>query len=213
MSRLGLPALALAAGIGAGALLGGCGGSSTKTVSVAGAPPASTQTASTTTATTKQPSTPTTTAATGPPSTTRTATEPAFSAKEETASGAAGAAAAAVRAQGYTPSDTSLYHANQTLRVLIGRRTGSGDGHEQRAFFFVGERYIGTDASAPSASLQVLSQSDTAVTLAYPLYRHGDPLCCPGGGQASVRFELNNGKLVPVGTIPPVSSAGGLSRQ
>ena len=49
--------------------------------------------------------------------------------------------------------------------------------------------------------------------LAYPLYRHGDPLASPSGGQATVRFQLNNGQLVPLGKIPPVSSESGLSRQ
>ncbi len=70
----------------------------------------------------------------------------------------------------------------------MGTRTGSGDGYGQQAFFFVGGRYLGTDAKEPSATVKVVSQSDTEVTLAYPLYRKGDPLCCPGGGQASVRF-------------------------
>ena len=122
------------------------------------------------------------------------------------------AAAAMVRSHGYTPNDTSEYHDHQTLRVLVGTRTGSGDGYGQQAFFFVDGRYIGTDTREPSAKLKVVSQTDTQVTIAYPLYRHGDPLCCPGGGQANVRYELNNGKLAPVGTIPPVSSTSGLSR-
>jgi hypothetical protein len=51
------------------------------------------------------------------------------------------------------------------------------------------------------------------VTLAYPLYHAHDPLCCPSGGSASVSFQLNNGKLTPLQSIPPASSATGLSRQ
>jgi hypothetical protein len=51
------------------------------------------------------------------------------------------------------------------------------------------------------------------VTLAYPLYRKNDPLSSPSGGKARVTFQLNNGKLVPLGKIPPVNSASGLSRQ
>ena len=90
---------------------------------------------------------------------------------------------------------------------------GSGDGYGQQAFFFVNGRYIGTDASQPSATLRVASQGDTEVTLAYPLYRKGDPLCCPGGGQAQVHFQLNNGKLAPLEPIPPSSSSSALSRQ
>jgi hypothetical protein len=122
------------------------------------------------------------------------------------------AAAAVVRSNGFTPNNTSEYHSNQTLRVLVGTRSGSGDGYGQRAFFFVDGRYIGTDAKEPSATLKVVSQGDTSVTLAYPLYRHNDPLCCPGGGQATVSFQLNNGKLTPLGPIPPASSTSGLSR-
>jgi LppP/LprE lipoprotein len=200
-------------GVGAGALLGACG-SQTKTVSVAGTPPATQATAAQTTAstaTTPTASTPTTGGSASAPANTRSAPEPAFTQHEATGEGAS-AAAAVVRSNGFTPNNTSEYHPNQTLRVLVGTRTGSGDGYGQRAFFFVDGHYIGTDAREPSAKLKVVSQSDTAVTIAYPLYRHSDPLCCPGGGQATVSFQLNNGKLTPLGTIPPVSSTSGLAR-
>jgi hypothetical protein len=213
-------ATVLVLGTLAGALVGGCG-SSTKTVSVAGAPP---QTTGTTAATTQSqpptgsasaPSTPaqtTTNGGTPAPTSTRSASEPAFTHLQTAAEGL-GVAVATVRARGFTPNNTSDYHPGQTLRVLIGTRTGSGDGYGQQAFFFVNGRYIGTDAGQPSATLRVVSQGDTEVTLAYPLYRNGDPLCCPGGGQASVRFQLNNGKLAPLEPIPPSSSGSALSRQ
>jgi hypothetical protein len=206
--------------IGGAALLSACGGA-TKTVSVAGAPPA------TSPPSTSPPATATTPATTAPPggstapttggsSTTHTAPEPAFaeheSARNTTGGEGVTAAAAVVRAHGYTPNDTSQYHGNQTLRVLVGTHTGSGDGYGQQAFFFVQGRYIGTDAAAPSATLKVVSQSDTSVTLGYPLYRSKDALCCASGGQADVRFELNNGKLSPAQPIPPLHSATGLSR-
>jgi hypothetical protein len=105
--------------------------------------------------------------------------------------------------------NTSDYHSSQTLRVLVGRRAAAGDGYSQSAFFFVNERYIGTDAIQPSATLRVVSQGDTEVTLAYPLYRRGDAMCCPGAGEAQVRFQLNNGKLVALDPIPPVNSGSG----
>jgi uncharacterized Zn-binding protein involved in type VI secretion len=123
------------------------------------------------------------------------------------------AAAAIVRERGFTPNAASDYHANQALRVLVGTRTGSGDGYGQQAFFFVNGRYIGTDAKQPSATVKVVGQSDTEVTLGYPLYRKGDPLSSPGGGEARVTFQLNNGKLVALGKIPPAQSTSGLSRQ
>jgi hypothetical protein len=206
-------------------LLGGCGGG-TKTVTISSAAPPRTtgtppaHTSSTPPATTSAPATtpaqPSTTAAQGA-ATTRTAPEPAFAQHGGTSSEATGAEAAAavalVKEQGYTPNNVAEYHPNQTLRVLLGTRTGSADGYEQRAFFFLDGKYIGTDASQPSASIRVLSQSDTEVVLAYALYRTHDPLCCPSGGQAAVHFQLNDGKLTPVQPIPPASFATGLSRQ
>jgi LppP/LprE lipoprotein len=217
----GSTTLALALGLSCGALLGGCG-SQTKTVSAAGSPAPAQTGASTTSPTTGTSTTHATSTSTTPlqtttnggtsvPGTTRTAPEPAFAQQETHAEGVSGAAAV-VRSRGYTPNDTSTYHSEQTLRVLVGTRTGSGDGFGQQAFFFVNGRYIGTDAKEPSAMVKIVSQSDTEVTLAYPLYRKSDPLCCPGAGQAIVQFQLNNGKLTPVGHIPPASSSSGLSR-
>ncbi len=195
-------------------LLAGCG-SQTRTVTVASTPatPATTGTAA---APKTQTSSTTTTTATSAPSstatsTTRTSPEPSFTEQESHPEGAS-AAEAVVRANGYTANNAAEYHPNQTLRVLIGTRTGSGDGYGQRAFFFIDGHYLGTDAKEPSAQLKVVSQSDTEVTIAYPLYRSGDPLCCPGGGQRIVHFALNNGKLTALDPIPPANSNSGLSR-
>lgn len=217
MKRHLLSSLLTAAAVLTGGALLGCG-SKTKTVSATGAPAPAQSTTATTTPTTSQTTTAATsttqaqsTASNPTPAPTRTAPEPAFTQKESHAEGLNGAAAV-VRAHGYTPNDTSEYHEAQTLRVLIGTRTGSGDGYGQQAFFFVGGRYIGTDTKEASAKVKVISQSDTEVTLAYPLYRSGDPLSSPSGGQATVQFQLNNGKLVPLGRIPPASRSAGLSR-
>jgi LppP/LprE lipoprotein len=198
-------------------VLTGCGSSATKTVSVSSSPsPAGAAKTTASGSTQPTPPTPTSTSTTSTgengAATTRTTTAPAFTKQTGGGEGLDGATAV-VKAHGYTPNDTSDYHAGQTLRVLVGTRTGSGDGYAQQAFFFVDGRYIGTDASQPSASVKVVGQSDTEVTLAYPLYRANDPLCCPGGGQATVHFQLNNGRLVPLDPIPPTSSRTGLSRQ
>ncbi len=200
--------------------LSGCGSSGTKTVSISSAAPQGT-TAQSTTATATNHSSSTTTHTSTAPSTnaqggveaTRTTTGPAFTKQSTGAAEGLNAALAMVKAHGYTAGDSSDYHPGQTLRVLVGTRTGSGDGYGQQAFFFVDDRYIGTDTKDPSAHVKVTSQSDTEVTLAYPLYRAHDPLCCASGGQTTVRFQLNNGRLVPLDTIPPVSSNIGLSRQ
>jgi hypothetical protein len=211
--------------LAATASLGGCGGG-TKTVSVSAA---ETSGASETTsaprgaARSTSSTAPRTSTSTGPPqptgsATTHTAPEPAFTqhggtGTAETGGAEVAAAVATVKTHGYTPNDTSEYRPDQTLRVLTATRTGSADGYAQRAFFFLDGRYLGTDASAPSASVRVVEQSDTEVVLSYPLYRAHDPLCCPGGGEAKVHFQLNNGRLVPLQPIPPASSASGSSRQ
>jgi hypothetical protein len=215
--RRELKAMIAALGLTGIGLLGGCG-SSTKTVTVLSTPavsqtattaPPTTSTSATAPATT--PSSTSTNGGTPAQTSTRAAPEPAFTQQEAKAEGLSGAAAV-VRAKGFTPNNTADYHSNQALRVLIGTRTGSGDGYGQLAFFFVNDRYIGTDSSQPSATLKVVGQGDTEVTLAYPLYRKNDPLCCPGGGQATVHFQLNNGKLTPLNPIPPASSSAALSR-
>jgi LppP/LprE lipoprotein len=219
MNRQLIAALAALVLGACGAVLGGCGSSQTKTVSVAGAPtvsnstPSSTATHSTTTTTTTATTPPTGTAGgTAAPGPTRTAPEPEFTQQESHAEGAS-AAAAVLKARGYAPAETSQYHPNQTLRVLVGTKAGSSDGYDQQAFFFVNGRYIGTDTKEPSASVKVLSQSDTEVTLGYPLYRAGDSLASPSGGQATVHFQLNNGKLTALGPIPPASSSAAPARR
>jgi LppP/LprE lipoprotein len=210
----------LALGACGGVALGGCGGSQTKTVTAASAPAATQSTATDTAPRTTAATTPSTTTASAPTSTaggtaapgvTRTAPEPEFTQHESQVEGLA-AAVAALDARGYTAGETSQYHPNQTLRVLVGTRSGSSDGYGQQAFFFVAGHYIGTDTKEPSATVDVIAQSDTEVTLAYPLYRKGDPLASPSGGRAIVRFQLDNGKLTALDPIPPANSATGTSR-
>ena len=71
-----------------------------------------------------------------------------------------------------------------------------------------------TSAPTPSSrarQVSVVSQSDTEVTLAYSLIARGDPLCCPSGGQAKVRFQLNNGQLTSARADPAGQLAAGLA--
>lgn len=197
-----------------GCLIAACG-SGTKVVSASESPARSSAKPSRTTSSTTgvhasrntAPTSTTTVTATS----TRTSSAPAF-AGQESAQHALASAVATVRRQGYTPNDTAQYQPQQTLRVLTATRTGAGAEHEQRAFFFVEERYIGTDASQPSGSLKVLAQGETSVTLGYGMYRPGDSRCCPGGGERSVRFQLDNGRLQALDPIPPARSSSGLAR-
>ncbi len=188
-------------------------------MSVSSALPSGT-TAQHTTTTRTTPSSPTTTSTgaatsttgTGGGAATRTTTAPAFTKEESTSTEGLGAAQAVVKAHGFTAQETSDYHPGQTLHVLVGTRSGSSDGYGQQAFFFVGGHYIGTDASEPSASIKVVGQSDTEVTLAYSLYKPGDPLSHPSGGERTVRFQLNNGHLVALDPIPPANSSTNVAR-
>ncbi len=219
MVGIGKRQRALLVGLAASLLaLSGCG-SSTKTVSVSSTLPPGTTTQQTTTTRTNSSSIPKTQTSTATRTTggsgvesTRTTTAPAFTKEPADSEGLSGALAV-VRAHGYTAASTSDYHSEQTLRVLLGTNAGRGDGYQQQAFFFVGSHYLGTDTSTPSANVKVVGQSDTEVTLAYTLYKPHDPLCCSTGGQATVRFQLNNGRLVPLDPIPPASSPTGTSRQ
>jgi len=204
-------------GLALAALLAGCGGG-TKTVTVASTPlpeqttstaaprVSTTTTTSTTTTPTSATTAPRESGGASSPSTTRTAPAPAFTHQGTGGTGSGGtgggaeglsAAEAVVQAKGFTVSSATEYHPDQTLRVLIGSRSDSSEGNGQQAFFFVDGRYIGTDAKQPSAQIHVVSQGDTEIALAYAL---------TGGGQATVRFQLNNGKLVPLGTIPSASA-------
>jgi LppP/LprE lipoprotein len=114
------------------------------------------------------------------------------------------AAVATVKKKGYIP-ELKTWDGTFKLNVLIGRFAQSADGYNQRAFFFYGRRYLGTDAAAPSAALQEVWRDDRTIALLYILYRANDPNCCPTGGGKIVRFRWNGTRLVALDRIPPRS--------
>jgi hypothetical protein len=118
-------------------------------------------------------------------------------------------AAAVVKRKGYRP-DLKTWDSYFKLNVLLGTYATSADGYNKRAFFFIGRRYLGTDAAAPSAALQEIWRDDATIALLYILYRNGDPLCCPTGGGKIVRFHWNGSRLVALDRIP--SRSGPLHR-
>ncbi|MHB1468584.1 MAG: LppP/LprE family lipoprotein [Solirubrobacteraceae bacterium] len=206
------------------AVLAGCG-SGTKTVSVSSSPPeTNTTTSSTTSAPTTSSTSTSSTSTTQAPETSQTTTEQATSSRtssapafvereEEVRKGPLAAAVATVEHAGFVPDDTKQYNAGQTLRVLLATKSGA-DGHASRAyseqaFFFVDGRYLGTDASKPSAAIKLVSQSETEVVLSYELF---DAAGAPNG-EAEVHFQLDNGKLEALDRIPPAQpGAGGAGR-
>ena len=174
-------------------LLAGCGGTKTRTITAASPGPPTGTTATTATST----------------STTSTATSPAPSGS----GGTLASATAVVKKRGFTPDDPREYVRDHTLRVLIATRTGSADGYAKQAFFFVGGRFIGTDTSDETATMNVASQEDTTVALSYRLYRKNDPFCCPSGGERIVHYHWNGSRLVPEDPIPSSSDSAALSRR
>jgi hypothetical protein len=158
-----------------------------------------------TTATATQTTT-TTTAPSPTTSTTRTATAPAFVGTNPTSgvaiSHALAAAIAVLAHSGFAPLRTSTYHAGDTLRVLVGRQTGTGPPTE-RAFFFDQTIYLGTDARTASAQISLLGHSDTEVTLGYAIYRAG---ASTPSSIRPVRFQLDMGMLTALDPLPSLAA-------
>jgi hypothetical protein len=107
-----------------------------------------------------------------------------------------------VRRAGYTPVELADYRPDHKLRVLIGRPVGTTP-PGLRAFFFVGDRYIGQDATSATLKLRPGRQLEREITLVYTLYEDGDRECCPRGGDTRVHFRWSGEALQPRETIPP----------
>jgi cytoskeletal protein RodZ len=105
------------------------------------------------------------------------------------------AAATQVRNQGFEPMKLSTWRPEHTLRVLVGTPKDQPSGG-QRAFFFVGDAYIGTDATTPSAGIRVSKQSERRITLVYNLVE----------GTKRVRFRWNGSQLEPIDPIPSAAA-------
>jgi hypothetical protein len=121
-----------------------------------------------------------------------------------------------VAALGYTVYHQGAqagYESESPLHVLIGVQTGSADGEEQRAFFFLGGRYLGNDAPGQSAGVSLSWRDADTIALSYTLYRPNDAMCCPTGGSKVVRYRWNGTKLVALDPIPSSSNSAPLSRR
>ncbi len=114
------------------------------------------------------------------------------------------AAVQKVATLGYSVSGDQSTVANQPgpLYVVTATCSGSADGYCQNAFFFVGDRYIGTDTSRHDTGVSVDWDTGSTVALDYPLYAPGDPQCCPTGGSRTVRFYWDGSSLTPLDPLP-----------
>ncbi|MEV5238042.1 LppP/LprE family lipoprotein [Streptomyces cinnamoneus] len=80
------------------------------------------------------------------------------------------------------------------LRAIHSHCTGSVDGHCVIVLFFHGNDYVGYDAHGTGNS-SVVSQDGTTVTLSYPHFKPGDPMCCASGGTREYRARWTDGKV------------------
>lgn len=118
-----------------------------------------------------------------------------------------------VQEHGYTPDPNSSWTRTDGLNVITATVTGSADGYDRRAFFFYGDRYLGTDATQSSADVSETWSTADTVALSYRLYNQPDPACCPTGGSALVRFEWNGTQLRPLDVIPSADADASDSRR
>ena len=119
-----------------------------------------------------------------------------------------------VRQQGFEVLSAANYNPPALLHVLTGFRVPTADAHEQYAFFFTtGGKYLGTDTSETSADLGVAAQTNDTVTISCVLYKPDDPMCCPTGGTANVRYFYNGTRLTPLDPIPSADWNAPFSRR
>lgn len=115
--------------------------------------------------------------------------------------------------RGFAPLGERDWRPDQTLKVLIGFAGEASMSGQEQAFFFVGDRFIGTDARAPSGRVTVTAQEDQAITLSYGLYRPKDSIESPTGGEAEVTFVWDGTSLTPQQPIPSAAQNAPLSRR
>jgi hypothetical protein len=96
-----------------------------------------------------------------------------------------------LREQGYRPVTVATYRPGSVLRVLIGKGEGG-----QRAFFFVGARYLGNDTTDDSQRIEVARAGNRSVALAYRTFGERR-------GRTRVLFRWDGETLAPQTAIPP----------
>ena len=106
------------------------------------------------------------------------------------------------RRTGYGHCDTNGWVDGDTFQVLICIAPGAATPPEL-AFFFAAGAYLGTDTKDASAQVRVASRSTDTVTLAYNLFRFGDPDCCPTGGSVLVRYRWDGAAVTALDPTPP----------
>ena len=213
-SRFLMAAVLTAAAAGGLSLLAGCG-SSSGTTGTAGV------TATTPTATTAMTATPTGTTAVDSGSPAAGPSVPAQPAGGS-AQGAAGqaspsqagpyttmaAAESYVKAQpDGTPyplapqnDDTTIWRQNAVLHVIHARIPGGSGDSGDYYYFFVNGNVVGKQIFT-NGSPDLMGGTDSSFFVRFEVYKHGDPGCCPTGGESDVEFVWNGTQLLTQGSL------------
>ena len=105
-------------------------------------------------------------------------------------------------AKGTSPEDATMWEHGGPFNALFGD-CGGGDGRDQRIWFFVGHRFVGTDAPGSSAEIVGLWRNGETMAFLYVLYRPSDALCGATGGGKIVRYRWNGKRVVALDKLPP----------
>jgi serine/threonine-protein kinase len=112
---------------------------------------------------------------------------------------------AKVSGLGFSPGQEAAtpYDQGESLIAIKGTCAGRTDGHCQQVFFFIGERYLGTDTLRPSTSIgEIAPAGPGRIRVTYANYGPSDPLCCPGLPPVTITYTWNGQRLSPDGTPP-----------
>jgi hypothetical protein len=104
---------------------------------------------------------------------------------------------------------TQMWATDLQFNALYGN-CRAGDGRDQRIWFFVGGRFLGTDAAKSSHYIIGLWRDDRRIAFLYVLYRQSDPECCPTGGGAIVRFRWTGSRVARLDRLPARAFAPGI---
>ena len=98
---------------------------------------------------------------------------------------------------------TQMWTTGLKFNALYGN-CRAGDGTDRHIWFFLGDRYVGSDTTRPFASRGILGlwRDTNVLAFMYVLYRTKDPNCCPTAGGKIVRFRLRDGRLVRLDPLP-----------
>jgi RNA polymerase subunit RPABC4/transcription elongation factor Spt4 len=122
---------------------------------------------------------------------------------------------ATLDAKGYTVARQGLaaYEPGAAFNAVVGIAKDSAMVHTERVFFFAGSRYLGIDATAPSASISFGPRSDDTIAIDYSLYNGDDAECCPLAGVARVSFRWDGAHVRASGHFPTADPAASFSRR